>query len=206
MSWEQAFVFAVLLGALSLFAWGRWRYDLVALMAMLAVVVAGIVPPVDAFAAFGHPAVVTVAAALMLGRALKNAGMVDAIARMLRLERNGSTTVQVGKLAGVVALASGFINDVAAMALLLPVAIRMARSSGKSPSLFLMPMAFASLLGGLTTLIGTPPNVIVAAFRGEALGTPFQMFDFTPVGGVVAVAGVMALLAAAMAVGLRASV
>lgn len=184
----QWIVFGVLALALALFMLGRWRYDIVALLALLVVTVSGIVPAERAFAGFGHPAVVTVAAILVVSQGLQNAGVVDVIARAVgRL--GGGFLVQLAALCGLVALASGFMNNVGALALLMPVAIHSARRSGISPSRLLMPLAFASLLGGMTTLIGTPPNIIVAAFRAQTGAEPFRMFDFTPVGLGVALVG-----------------
>lgn len=187
---QQIIVFAVLATALALFIWGRWRYDVVALLALLAVTVTGIIPGEQAFAGFGHPAVITVAAVLVVSRGLRNSGVVDLLARpLLRVGDNPS--VQVGALTSLVATLSAFMNNVGALALLLPVAIRMARKNGRSPSLLLMPLAFGSLLGGLITLIGTPPNIIIATFRAETGAEPFRMFDFAPVGLGVAVAGIL---------------
>jgi len=180
-------VFGVLAAAMAMFVWGRWRYDLVALAALLVATIAGVVPAEEAFLGFGHAAVVTVAAVLVVSRGLLNAGVVDAVARVLA--RVGSRpTVQVATLTGLVAVCSAFMNNVGALALLMPVAIWMARRSGHSPSLLLMPLAFGSLLGGTMTLIGTPPNIIIAATRQAATGTAFAMFDFLPVGlGITAV-------------------
>ncbi|MFW5867481.1 MAG: SLC13 family permease [Armatimonadota bacterium] len=189
MSVEQIIVFVVLGLTLALFIWGRWRYDVVALMALLFVAVVGVVPSGEVFIGFGHPAVITVAAVLVLSRGLVNAGVVDAIARILwRVGDN--TAVQVTALTGLVALLSGFMNNIGALALLMPVAITIARRQGSSPSLLLMPLAFGSLLGGMLTLIGTPPNIIIANYREQAGMEPFRMFDFLPVGVGVAVVGV----------------
>lgn len=187
---QQIIVFTVLALALTLFIWGRWRYDVVALLALLAVTVTGIIPGDQAFAGFGHPAVITVAAVLVVSRGLRNSGVVDVLAKPLfRVSERPS--VQVGALSSLVASLSAFMNNVGALALLLPVAIRMARKNGRSPSLLLMPLAFGSLLGGLITLIGTPPNIIIATFRAETGADPFRMFDFAPVGLGVAVAGIL---------------
>ncbi|MCR4400575.1 MAG: SLC13 family permease, partial [Syntrophomonadaceae bacterium] len=192
---EQAMVFAILLATLVLFVWGRWRYDLVALASLLAVYLAGLVPAGQVFSGFAHPAVVTVAAVLVLSRGLLNAGVVDVLAR--RLARVSTRPeVQVAALTGIVTVSSGFMNNVGALALLMPVAVWMSRQAGRSPAFLLMPMAFGSLLGGLTTLIGTPPNLIIAGYRAEVTGTPFGVFDFTPVGAGVALAG-LALIALA---------
>ena len=190
MTIDQAIVFFILLGTLSLFVWGRWRYDLVALVALCLVFVAGLVPAEAVFMGFGHPAVITVAAVLVLSRGLLNAGVVDSLSRLL--SRVGTRpSVQVATLTGIVAVCSGFMNNVGALALFMPVAIWMSRQSGRPPSLLLMPLAFGSLLGGLITLIGTPPNIIIAAFRAQAGGSPFGMFDFAPVGLGVALGGVV---------------
>jgi di/tricarboxylate transporter len=186
---DQAVVVAVLVATLGLFIWGRWRYDVVALIALLALVLTDIVPGETAFAGFGHPAVVTVAAVLVVSRGLQNSGMVDTLARWL--SRAGSRpTAQVASSTGLVAVLSGFMNNIGALALLMPVAIRVARGAGNRPSMLLMPLAFGSLLGGLVTLVGTPPNIVIASFRAQNGADPFGMFDFAPVGLGVMVAGV----------------
>jgi di/tricarboxylate transporter len=188
MTGDQAMIFGVLLLTLILFIWGRWRYDVVSLLALLAATVTGLVPWNQAFLGFGHPAVITVAAVLVASRGLLNSGVVDVMAGWLS-RAGDSPTRQVASLTGLVTILSGFMNNVGAMALLLPVGIRMAIRSGNSPSILLMPLAFGSLLGGLLTLIGTPPNIIIATFRAESVGDPFGMFDFTPVGLGVALSG-----------------
>jgi di/tricarboxylate transporter len=188
LTFDQGIAFATLLAAFGLFLWGRFRHDIVAMLALLAVVLTGLVPFEDAFLGFAHPAVITVAAVLVLSRALQNAGIVDVVVRLLAPLR-GSEALQIGSQAGIVALLSSFMNNVGALALMLPVALRNAYREGYPPALSLMPLAFASLLGGMVTLIGTPPNLIIAAFREREVGAPFGMFDFAPVGGVVALAG-----------------
>lgn len=192
MTADQTIVFATLAGALVLFAWGRWRYDLVALIALLAVVLTGVVPLDQAFNGFAHPAVVTVVAVLVISRALQNAGVVDVVAGLLT-PLQGRTTLQVGAQTGLAAALSAVMNNVGALALLIPVATRNAWRGGYSPARSLMLLAFGSLLGGLVTLIGTPPNIIVSMVRQDELGSPFRMFDFAPVGGPVAIAGVLFL-------------
>ena len=190
LSVDQALIFTILAATLVLFVWGRWRYDLVALSALVLVFFAGLVPVKQVFVGFGHPAVVTVAAVLVISRGLLNAGVVDTLSRILA--RVGARPMaQVASLTGIVILCSGFMNNVGALALLLPVAIWMSRQSGRPPSLLLMPLAFGSLLGGLITLIGTPPNIIIALFRAETGMPPFGMFDFFPVGAGVALAGLL---------------
>ncbi len=190
MTAEQWMIFGLLAVTLVLFVWNRCRYDIVAIGALLAAAFLGLVPFREMFSGFGHPAVITVAAVLVLSRGLLNAGVVDTVAR--QLTRVGDQPwVQVAALTGVVALASGFMNNVGALALLMPVAIWMARQSGRSPAFLLMPLAFGSLLGGMLTMIGTPPNIIIAEYRAEATGTAFAMFDFLPVGFGIAVVGVI---------------
>ncbi len=190
MTVDQLSILGLLAAVFALFAWGRWRYDVVAFVALLAATVMGAVPFADAFSGFGHPATVTVAVVLICSRGLQNAGAVDLIAKHL-MPPLRSTSRHVGLISGISAMLSTAMNNVGALALLMPAAIRSAAKAKRSPAAILMPLSFASILGGLVTLIGTPPNIIVAAYRGDALGEPFRMFDFTPVGGVVAVVGVI---------------
>ncbi|RTR02363.1 SLC13 family permease [Halomonas nitroreducens] len=181
-------VFLVLGATLVAFVWGRFRYDLVALAALLASVLLGLVPTGEAFLGFGHPAVITVAAVLVLSRGFERSGLVDLIAEQA-LRVGDRLILQMLVLTGTVLVLSGVMNNVGALALMLPVAIRMAREHDSPPSLLLMPLAFGSLLGGLTTLIGTPPNIIIASYRGSIGGEAFGMFAFFPVGASVALAG-----------------
>jgi di/tricarboxylate transporter len=185
----SSIVFGVLAGAFGMFVWGRFRYDFIALLALLAVVLTGVLPMDQAFDGFAHPAVVTVAAVLVISRALQNAGLVDVVVRLLA-PLQGKQTLQLVTQTLVVAVLSAFMNNVGALALMLPVAMRNAYRDGYSPAGALMPLAFGSLLGGLTTLIGTPPNIIISTFRHRELGEAYSMFSFAPVGGVVALAGI----------------
>lgn len=181
-------VFIVLGLTLLAFVWGRFRYDLVAMTALLGAVMLGLVPADEAFSGFGHPAVITVAAVLILSRGFERSGVVDIIANQV-LKVGERLLLQLLVLVGTVVVLSGIMNNVGALALLLPVAMRLAREHNTSPSLLLMPLAFGSLLGGLTTLIGTPPNIIIATYRGNITGENFSMFSFSPVGLAVAAAG-----------------
>lgn len=169
--------------------WGRWRYDLIAFCALLVGLLFGVVPKEAAFSGFGHPATIIVALVLIVSRGLINSGAVDMITRnLINSERGVGTHISImGSVGGVL---SAFMNNVAALALLMPVDIQAAKRSGRAVRATLMPLAFATILGGLVTLIGTPPNIIIAQFRQDALGAPFQMFDFFPVGIVCAVAGI----------------
>jgi di/tricarboxylate transporter len=187
---EQALLFAILAGALVLFAWGRMRYDVVALLALLVSVVAGLVPADSAFDGFGHPAVITVAAILILTRALRTSALVSLISSGLS-RLTAWPSLQILALCATCAVCSAFMNNVGALALLLPVALDLAGSAKRSPSTLLMPLSFASLLGGLITLIGTPPNIVIASLRARETGEAFGMFDFAPVGLTVALVGLV---------------
>jgi len=190
---DSTLVFIVLGLTLAAFVWGRFRYDLVALAALLGSVMLGLVPGEEAFLGFGHPAVITVAAVLVISRGFERSGVVDVIAEQV-LKVGERLFLQLAALTGTVVVLSGFMNNVGALALLLPVAMRLAREHDTSPSLLLMPLAFGSLLGGLTTLIGTPPNIIIATYRGSVTGENFGLFSFTPVGAAVALAGLAFIL------------
>lgn len=190
MDAQQLFLLGLLGALLVLFWWGRWRYDIVAFVALLVAAAAGSVPYEDIFSGFGHPAVVTVALVLVISRGLQNSGAVDYIARHV-LPPIESPTRQVGLVAGVAGALSAVMNNVGALVLLMPATLKSAAKVKHSAAMVLMPLAFGSLLGGLITLIGTPPNIIIAAFRREATGTPFGMFDFAPVGGIIAIAGIL---------------
>ncbi len=187
---DEAIVYGILILTLTLLVSGRLRYDLVALGALLILTVVGIVPASEAFLGFAHPAVVTVAAVLILSRALQNSGVIDALGGWFS-HVGRRLTAQIAALSALVAVMSGFMNNVGALSLLMPLAIRVAKSANRPYSPYLMPLAFASLLGGMTTMIGTPPNIIISAFRQDATGAAFGMFDFTPVGVGVALCGVV---------------
>ncbi|HOV04467.1 MAG TPA: SLC13 family permease, partial [Kaistiaceae bacterium] len=191
MTYEQTAILAIIAGTIAMFVWDRWRHDMVALGALIAAVAVGVVPSAEAFAGFGHPAVITVAAVLVLSRALVATGAVDAVAD--RLVPSGAGPMPtIAALVGLVSALSAFMNNVGAFALVMPLALRTAKRLDLSPSQVLMPIAFGSMLGGTTTLIGTPPNLIVSAFRAETdIGQGFAMFDFAPVGVAVALAGIV---------------
>jgi di/tricarboxylate transporter len=186
----QILLFAILLLLFALLIWGRWRYDLVAFAALVTALVAGVVPADQAFAGFGHPATVVVALVLVVSRGLSNSGVVEYLAGKV-IDATRPLFAHIGIMSGLAAVLSAVMNNVAALALLMPVDLEAAAKAKRSPALTLMPLSFASILGGLATLIGTPPNIIIATFRGEALGEPFDMFDFTPVGATCALAGVL---------------
>jgi di/tricarboxylate transporter len=190
MTQDQGLIFAILAASIGLFFWGRWRHDIVALAALLACVIVGLVPDHKAFAGFGHPAVITVACVLVLSYGLQLTGAVDAMAQRI-LPTNAGPMLSIAALTGLGALLSAFMNNVGALALLMPIALQIARKLDLPPGRLLMPLAFGTILGGMTTLIGTPPNLIVSSFRAQSGAGPFAMFDFSPVGVAVALSGVV---------------
>ena len=190
MTTEQIFLLGLLGLLVVFFIWERWRYDLVALAALLIVSFLGFVPSKEAFLGFGHPAVVTVAAVLIISRGLSNAGVVDMLTRYIKVATS-SASIHVAVLSSVGGVISTVMNNVGALALLMPVAIQSSLEAKRSPAVVLMPLSFGTILGGMVTLIGTPPNIIVANYRAEIAEEPFGMFDFTPVGGIVALAGIL---------------
>ena len=179
MTTEQTILFTLLVAVFALLIWGRWRYDLVAFLALVVALVLGVVPADQAFAGFGHPATAIVALVLVVSGGLSSSGVIDLITRHVS-DASRSISRHIALMAGVAAGLSSLMNNVAALALLMPVDIEAAKKAKRSPALTLMPLSFATLLGGLVTLIGTPPNIVIAAFREEAVGAPFGMFDFTP--------------------------
>ncbi len=189
MTLPQLLILGILVLTMGMFLWGRWRHDMVAAAGLLICVFTGLVSAGEAFAGFGHPAVVTVACVLILSRGLQTSGAVDALTRWV-LPAKAGPMLTIAALTGLGALLSGFMNNVGALALLMPVAIQMSKRLELSPGRVLMPLAFGSILGGMTTMIGTPPNLIVASYRAETSGAAFRMFDFTPVGAAVAGIGV----------------
>jgi len=193
MTLDQALAFTIVIGMMGLFIWGRLRYDVVALLALLATLAAGIVPPEKAFSGFSDDIVVIVASALLVSAAVGRSGVIERVVRRLGPYLT-STVRQVGALVGSVTVMSGFVKNIGALAMLMPIAFQFARRTGTSPSSLLMPMSFGALLGGIVTLIGTSPNIIVSRVREQILGEPFHMFDFAPVGATLAVLGFIFLI------------
>jgi di/tricarboxylate transporter len=186
---QQGLGFGVIAGMLILFVWGRWRYDIVALLALLASVACGVVPANRAFNGFSNPLLPLIASALVVSAAIGKSGVIDMLVRpMMPLLRG--TSVQVFALTAAVAFLSALVKNVGALAIFLPVAMQVARRNGRSPSELLMPLSFGSLLGGMMTLIGTSPNLIASSLREQLLGRPFSMFDFLPVGLGLTLVGV----------------
>ena len=187
---EQVTLFALFATILGLLLWGRLRHDLVAASGLLAAVVLGIVPADEAFSGFSDRAVIVVGLVLIASRAFENSGALDVVTQRLS-HKNRSVPVHILLVGGLGAALSSLMNNVAALALLMPYDIRAARAAGRAPGFTLMALAFATVLGGIVTLIGTPANLIASGIRQDRLGEPYRMFDFTPVGLPVAAAGVL---------------
>ncbi|MDH8677049.1 SLC13 family permease [Fusibacter bizertensis] len=187
---DQIIVIFVILLSLTLFIEAKLRYDLVALIALLMITLSGIVSAEDAFVGFSHPAVITVVAVLVVSRGLINAGAMEPVTALVS-SLSGGIVTKLMVLMGITAFFSSFMNNVGALALTMPIAMTVAKQNDISPSFLLMPVAYASLLGGLVTEIGTPPNLIISMYRQELLGTPFHFFDFAPVGMGLAVVGII---------------
>ena len=190
MTTDQLILFALLLFVFVFLVWGRWRYDLVAFVTLLAALLTGVVPANQAFSGFGHPATVIIALVLIVSRGLSNSGAIELLARTV-INTTRSLAAHIAIMSILAAGLSAIMNNVAALALLMPLDLLAADKAKRSPSLSLMPLSFASILGGMITLIGTPPNIVVAEFRGAELGQPYQMFDFAPVGLACATVGIL---------------
>ena len=190
MTLDQGILLALMVLLFVFLIWGRVRYDVVAFASLVIAVLLGVVPKQQVFVGFGHPAVVIIALVFIISRGLSRSGAIEMLARRV-VDTSRSLSAHIGIMAVISAALSSVMNNVAALALLMPMDIRAAHRAKRSPALTLMPLSFASILGGMVTLIGTPPNIVIATFREGALGAPYRMFDFAPVGAVVAITGVL---------------
>ncbi len=193
MNRAQILTIVILVVMVALFLWEKWRFDIVALMALLASVAAGIVPANKAFSGFANPVLPLIGAALIVSAAIGQSGAIEILVRRLHPLMK-SRDLQVGVLVGCVVILSAFVKNIGALAIFIPAAVQVARRANRSPSEFLMPLSFASLLGGSATLVGTSPNILAASVRQQLTGQPFHMFDFTPVGAGIAVLGALFLM------------
>ncbi len=186
---EVALVLVIALSGLTLFATGWLRVDLVSLLILLALAITGLVTVEEAFSGFSNPAVITVAAMFILSAGISNTGATGRVGeKLLQLAEGGEGRLSVA-IMFTVALLSAFINNIGAVAVLLPVLMTVARKIRVAPSKLLIPLAYGSLMGGMCTLIGTPPNILMNALLHEYAGERFRMFDFLPVGGAVLLCG-----------------
>jgi len=193
MTHQQILSFAVIILMMGAFIWGKFRYDIVALCSLLLAVAVGVVPFDQAFTGFSDDIVIIVGSALIVSAGVARSGLMQEAVQRFLPDLN-SVRLQLAVLVAIVTVLSAFVKNVGALAIMIPVAFQFARRSNVSPSTFLMPMAFGALLGGLMTQVGTSPNIVVSRIRGEMVGEPFTMFDFTPVGAVLAVVGLIYLV------------
>jgi di/tricarboxylate transporter len=193
MTTQQILAFSVIAVMMAVFIWDRFRYDVVACCALVLAVALGVVPTDQAFSGFSDDIVIIVGSALVVSAGVARSGIVDTAIKKFFPNLNTLHT-QLALLMIVVAVLSAFIKNIGALAIMMPVAFQFAKKSGASPSKYLMPMAFSALLGGLMTQIGTSPNIVVSRIREELTGQSFTMFDFTPMGGILCIVGIIFLL------------
>ncbi len=187
---QQGLLFGLIVVLLGMLVWGRFRYDLVAFGGLVVAALLGLVPKEETFSGFGHPAVVIIALVLIVSKGLSRSGAIELISHRVVAAASGLRS-HIGIMGATAAILSTVMNNVAALALLMPVDMQAARRAKRSPAMTLMPLSFASILGGMVTLIGTPPNIVIATFREGALGEAYGMFDFAPVGLAVSIVGVL---------------
>src|ERR1700712_5308334 len=192
MTTPQILSIALLFVMMAFFIWGKFRYDVTAMLALLAGLAIGIVKPKEAFTGFSDDIVIIVGSALVISAAVQRSGLIE---RALSLIAGRVTKIrtQLLVLPASVGITSALVKNVGALAMLMPAAFQMAKKNKASPSVFLMPMSFASLLGGLMTLVGTPPKIIVSRLRQDMTGQPFKMFDYFPTGFGLLVMGLVFL-------------
>lgn len=188
MTNEQIILFSLMGGVFGLLLWGKWRYDIVAFGALVLGIILQVIPADQAFSGFGHPAVIIIALVLIVSRALSQSGVIELLTSRL-IKAGSPLPLHIASMGFLGAILSAFMNNVAALALLMPVDMQAANKAKRSPALSLMPLSFATILGGMVTLIGTPPNIVISQFRETALGEPYNMFDFAPVGLGAAIMG-----------------
>lgn len=193
MTTDQILVFSILGGAIILFIWDKWRYDLVAMFTLFIAVIVGVVPAKEAFTGFSDPVVITVATILIISAAISRSGFIDWSMKLLS-KVTDKPRLQIVTLVGLVMTLSAFMNNVGALAVLLPITLAFARKAERPASQLLMPLSFGSLLGGLVTLIGTPPNILISDIRRQITGEPYHMFDFAPVGLGICAVGILYLM------------
>ncbi|MBL8790134.1 MAG: SLC13 family permease [Rhizobiales bacterium] len=193
MTTEQILALSLVAGMMAMFVWGRFRYDLVAVATLLLAVAAGVVPAKDMFSGFSDDITIIVGSALVVSAAIGRSGIMEYAVRRT-LPQSLHLRAQLSVLVVTVAVLSTFVKNIGALAIMLPIALQFAKRSNVPPSVFLMPMSFASLLGGLVTLVGTSPNIVVSRVREDLTGQPFQMLDYAPVGLILTACGLVFMI------------
>ena len=187
---DQIVILGLLTLMVGLFIWGRWRYDAVSLGVLSSFVLFGYIQPEKAFSGFSHPAVITVALVLLISKGLERSGFIAVLGRKLQVYANSEIQFMIS-ITFFAAVLSSFMNNIGAMAMLLPITLGICQKMNWNPSKFLIPLSFASILGGMNTKIGTPPNIIISEFRKDYVEKDFAFFDFSFTGVPVSVLGIL---------------
>ena len=187
---DQLIILGLLTLMVILFIWGKWRYDAISLGILSVFVLLGYVQPEKAFSGFSHPAVITVALVLLISKGLEKSGFISIIGRKLQTYATSETQFMIS-ITFFAAILSSFMNNIGAMAMLLPITLGICQKMNWNPSKFLIPLSFASILGGMNTKIGTPPNIIISEFRNDFAGKDFAFFDFSFAGVPVSILGIL---------------
>ncbi len=187
---DQLIILGLLTLMVILFIWGKWRYDAISLGILSVFVLLGYVQPEKAFSGFSHPAVITVALVLLISKGLEKSGFISIIGRKLQTYATSETQFMIS-ITFFAAILSSFMNNIGAMAMLLPITLGICQKMNWNPSKFLIPLSFASILGGMNTKIGTPPNIIISEFRNDFAGKDFAFFDFSFAGIPVSILGIL---------------
>lgn len=187
---DQIIILGLLILMVGLFIWGRWRYDAISLGVLSVFVLLGYIQPEEAFNGFSHPAVITVALVLLISKGLERSGFISVIGRKLQAYANSEIQFMIS-ITFFAAILSSFMNNIGAMAMLLPITLGICQKMNWNPSKFLIPLSFASILGGMNTKIGTPPNIIISEFRNDFADKDFAFFDFAFAGVPVSILGIL---------------
>ena len=187
---DQIIILGLLILMVILFIWGRWRYDAISLGVLSVFVLLGYIQPEEAFNGFSHPAVITVALVLLISKGLERSGFISVIGRKLQAYANSEIQFMIS-ITFFAAILSSFMNNIGAMAMLLPITLGICQKMNWNPSKFLIPLSFASILGGMNTKIGTPPNIIISEFRNDFADKDFAFFDFAFAGVPVSILGIL---------------
>lgn len=187
---DQIIILGLLILMVGLFIWGRWRYDAISLGVLSVFVLLGYIQPEEAFKGFSHPAVITVALVLLISKGLERSGFISVIGRKLQAYANSEIQFMIS-ITFFAAILSSFMNNIGAMAMLLPITLGICQKMNWNPSKFLIPLSFASILGGMNTKIGTPPNIIISEFRNDFADKDFAFFDFAFAGVPVSILGIL---------------
>ena len=190
---DQNIISFLMIMLVALFIWGKIRYDAVSLIMLSLFVIFGFIPAGEAFSGLGHPAVVTVALVLLISKGLEKSGFISFVGMKIQKIIHSETQF-ILILCLIAAFLSSFMNNIGAMAMLLPITISICQKMEWNPSKFLMPLAFASILGGMNTKIGTPPNIIISELRGEYSSNDFSFFDFAFAGVPVSIIGIIFIM------------